>query len=143
MTHSCSLLYRSTLELLELPYLETLRARGAWEFMSLHPPCPTVAHSQWLTGTRSGKAQLPALRWEKLWCDLHSRIPQGWDSPEIPLLVCFFFSSALLSSLPDCFLLGTPISLISHSHKNLHLRICFWGQGQNLRMHYRGCLCRE
>lgn len=105
-----------------------------------------IPHAQgWPKGWlvyRSEKASFLALRWDKLWCDLHSRIPQGWDSPEISLVVLFFPSPAPLPSLPDCFFLGALTSFIDHSHMNLYLRICFWGQDQSLRMHYWGCLCR-
>ena len=107
------------------------------------PPCPREAHSQRLTDTRLWKPSSLALRWDKLWCDLHSRIPQCLDSPEISLLICFFPSPALLPSLPGYFLLGALTSLTGHSYMNLHLRVCFWGQDQNLRMHYWGCLWKQ
>ena len=138
--------------ILDLPYMETLRDRNAWAFMSLHPPasrCPTMAHSQWLTGTRMEKSKgfpggpvVKTLSFRAVGVGLipvqRTKIPYG-----IPLLVCFFSSSALLSLLPACFLLGTPIFLISHSHMNLQLRVCFWGKDKHLRMHYWGCFCRE
>ena len=121
-------------------------------FMSLHPlaswrPLWLIVNGWLVWEWKSPKATL-VVQWLRLWVSnavgvglipgLRTKITHG-----IPLLVCFFSSSALLSSLPACFLLGTPIFLISHSHMNLQLRVCSWGQDQHLGMHYWGCLCRE
>lgn len=59
MIYTCSLPYtsKSTLELLELPHLETLRADSAWQFM-----CPRVAHHQGLTGTAVQKPSPPCIQ---------------------------------------------------------------------------------
>lgn len=121
MIYICSLPYRSTLELLELPHLETLRA---WQFM-----CPPVAHSQGLTG--------PAVQ-------KHTPHPPPWGGanfgviyiPESPKTVItlnltlglFLPQPCSAPLLPDCFLLGALPSRIDHWHMNLHLRFCFWGQ---------------
>lgn len=121
MIYTCSLPYRSTLELLALPHLETLRA---WQFM-----CPPVAHSQGLTGPAVQKpTPTPCLEVGQtlVWFTFQNP-PRLW-LPRISLLVCFFPNPAALPLLPDCFLLGALPSRIDHWHMNLHLRYCFWGQ---------------